>query len=41
MDKNWLQFGIQLLYQRYTAITKLLIVESKKPVLRTGFFYYD
>jgi len=29
MDKNWLQFGIQLLYQRYTAITKLLIVKKE------------
>jgi len=29
MDKNCLQFGIQLLYQRYSAITKLLIVENR------------
>jgi len=39
MDKNWLQFGIQLLYQRYNAITKLLIVESKRPVSGTGLFF--
>jgi hypothetical protein len=30
MDKNWLQFGIQVLYQGYYPITKLLIVESKR-----------
>jgi len=36
-----MQFGIQLLYQRYCAITKLLIVESKKPVFRTDFFIND
>jgi len=29
MDKNWMQFGLQLLYQRYYAITKLLIVKNR------------
>jgi len=33
MDKNWLQFGIQLLYQRYKAITKLLIVKKNSRLL--------
>ena len=37
MDKNWLQFETQLLYQRYNAITKLLIVESKRPVREPAF----
>jgi len=39
MDKNWQQFGIQLLYQRYCAITKLLIVENKRPAHKTGSCY--
>ena len=30
MDKNWLQNAVQLLYQRYWAITKLLIVENEQ-----------
>jgi hypothetical protein len=29
MDKNWLQFGLQLLYQGYYPITKLLIVKNR------------
>ena len=34
-----MQFGTQLLYQRYTAITKLLIVEKQKAGFKNRLFY--
>ena len=40
MDKNWLQFGIQLLYQRYSAITKLLIVGKQKAGFKNRLFAF-
>ena len=33
MDKNWLQNQLQLLYQRYSSITKLLIVNKAGSLL--------
>jgi len=29
MDKNWMQNAIQLLYQGYASVTKMLIVENE------------